>query len=210
MELGVLISGNGTNLQAMIDAIAAGTLDAHIPLVISSRPEAYGLKRAAEAGIQTMALSREVYAQDAEQANFIIASELKRAGCAYVAMAGYMRMVLPPVLDTFPDRVINIHPALLPSFPGAHGIRDTFESGAKWGGVTVHFANAVYDEGPIIAQQPVPIREDDTLETYEERIHAAEHVLYPETLQMIAQGRVHVVVNEAGRRVVRIDPAPCE
>lgn len=205
MELGVLISGSGTNLQAMIDAITAGELHAHIPLVISSRPEAYGLKRAAEAGIQTMALSREVYERDALQANRIIAAEFERAGCEYVVMAGYMRMVLAPLLDAFPDRVVNIHPALLPSFPGAHGIRDTFESGVRWGGVTVHLADADYDRGPIIAQQPVPIYQGDTIEDYEQRIHETEHQMYPATLELIAQGRVHVVTNAAGRRVVRID-----
>lgn len=208
MELGVLISGSGTNFQAMIDAIDAGSLDAHIALVISSRPDAYGLKRAADAGIQTMALSREVYERDALQANRIIATELEQAGCGYVAMAGYMRMVLAPLLDAFPDRVVNIHPALLPSFPGAHGIRDTFEAGVKWGGVTVHLADADYDQGPIIAQQPVQIFEDDTIERYEQRIHEVEHRLYPAALQLIAQGRVHVVSNLAGRRVVHVDDAP--
>lgn len=206
IRLGVLISGSGTNLQAIIDAIAAGQLDASIELVISSKPEAYGLKRAEKAGIPTMALSHEVY-EDAMQANEIIAGELRRAGCDYVVMAGYMRMVLEPVLLAFENRVINIHPALLPSFPGAHGIADAYLSGVKVTGVTVHFANAAYDEGPIIAQRAVPIREEDTLETLEARIHEVEHVIYPETLQLIAQDRVHLVVNERGRIVTEIDPA---
>lgn len=206
IKLGVLISGSGTNLQAIIDAIEADQLDASIELVISSKPEAYGLKRAEKAGIPTMALSREVY-EDAMQANEIIAGELRRAGCDYVVMAGYMRMLLEPVLLAFENRVINIHPALLPSFPGAHGIADAYLSGVKVTGVTVHFANAAYDEGPIIAQRAVPIREEDTLETLEERIHEVEHVIYPETLQLIAQDRVHLVVNERGRIVTEVDPA---
>lgn len=206
IKLGVLISGSGTNLQAIIDAIEADRLDASIELVISSKPEAYGLKRAEKAGIPTMALSREVY-EDAMQANEIIAGELRRAGCDYVVMAGYMRMLLEPVLLAFENRVINIHPALLPSFPGAHGIADAYLSGVKVTGVTVHFANAAYDEGPIIAQRAVPIREEDTLETLEERIHEVEHVIYPETLQLIAQDRVHLVVNERGRIVTEVDPA---
>ena len=127
IKLGVLISGSGTNLQAIIDAIAVGTLDASVELVISSKPDAFGLKRAEQAGIPTMALSREVY-EDPIAADEIIAGELRRAGCDYVVMAGYMRMVHEPVLLAFEDRVVNIHPALLPSFKGAHGIADAFIS----------------------------------------------------------------------------------
>lgn len=204
IRLGVLISGNGTNLQAIIDAIGAGELDASVELVVSSKPDAYGLKRAQQAGIQTMALSPDVYASDALGADLIIAQELRNAGCDYVAMAGYMRMLRSPMLEIFEDRVINIHPALLPSFPGAHGIADAFAAGVKYTGVTVHFANAVYDEGPIIAQQPVRIEEDDTLETLETKIHEVEHAIYPQTLQLISQGRVNIVTNDSGRRVVRI------
>lgn len=191
IRLGVLISGSGTNLQAIIDAIASGALDAEVVLVVSSKPDAYGLKRAQEAGISTMGLIREVY-NDREAADRLIANEMQRAGAEYLVMAGYMRMVNAPLLDAFPDRVINIHPALLPAFPGAHGIADAFAAGVKVTGVTVHFANAVYDEGPIIAQRPVEIREDDTLESLEERIHAVEHELYPQALQLIAQGRVSI------------------
>jgi phosphoribosylglycinamide formyltransferase-1 len=116
-------------------------------------------------------------------------------------MAGYMRLLGSEVLEAFSDRVVNIHPALLPSFAGAHGIRDAFEHGVKVTGVTVHFANEVFDDGAIIAQECVPIAEDDTLDTLEARIHAVEHRLYPEALQLIAQGRVSV----EGRRV-RVAP----
>ncbi|NTU89162.1 MAG: phosphoribosylglycinamide formyltransferase [Actinobacteria bacterium] len=147
IKLGVLISGGGTNLQALIDAIVARELDASIEIVISSKEDAYGLKRAVAAGIPTMALSREVY-KDSRQADEIIASELRRAGCDYVVMAGYMRMVTEPILLAFENRVINIHPALLPSFPGAHGIADAFNAGVKVTGVTVHFADHEYDKGP--------------------------------------------------------------
>ncbi|MDR3307571.1 MAG: phosphoribosylglycinamide formyltransferase [Coriobacteriales bacterium] len=191
IKLGVLLSGSGTNLQALIDAIAAHTLDASIELVIASKPDAYGLKRAQTAGIPTMSMTQELY-NNPSQANEIIAGELKRASVDYVVMAGYMRMVTAPLLDAFPNRVINIHPALLPSFPGAHGIADAFNAGVKVTGVTVHFANAAYDEGPIIAQRAIPIEEDDTLDTLEARIHAVEHTLYPQTLQLIAQGRVTI------------------
>lgn len=191
VKLGVLISGSGTNLQAIIDAIAEGSLDAEIRVVISSRPDAYGLVRAKEAGIQTIALSKDVYA-DPDIANEVIATELVHAGCDYVVMAGYMRMLGEAVLVAFPDRVLNLHPALLPSFKGAHAIRDAFDAGVKVTGVTVHFANAEYDKGPIVAQRAVDIAEDDTLESLEEKIHAVEHELYPEVLRWIAAGRVSV------------------
>lgn len=191
LKIGVLISGSGSNLQAIIDEIAAGRLDAEIRVVISSRPDAYGLVRAKEAGIQTIALSKDVYA-DYEAANEAIATELVHAGCEYVVMAGYMRMVTDPILDAFPDRVLNLHPALLPSFKGAHAIRDAYEAGVKVTGVTVHFANAEYDKGPIVAQRAVEIAEDDTLDSLEEKIHAVEHVIYPEVLQLISEGRVSV------------------
>lgn len=191
VKLGVLISGSGTNLQAIIDAIAEGSLDAEIRVVISSRPDAYGLVRAKEAGIQTIALSKDVYA-DPDIANEVIATELVHAGCDYVVMAGYMRMLGEAVLVAFPDRVLNLHPALLPSFKGAHAIRDAYEAGVKVTGVTVHFANAEYDKGPIVAQRAVDIAEDDTLESLEEKIHDVEHELYPEVLRWIAAGRVSV------------------
>ena len=161
LAIGVLLSGSGTNLQALIDAIAAGEL------------------------------SREMYA-DPLQADEIIAGELLRAGVDYVVMAGYMRMVHAPLLATFPNRVVNIHPALLPSFQGAHGIEDAYNRGVKVTGVTVHFANEVYDQGPIIAQEIVRIEEGMSLEELESGIHAVEHVLYPSVVQLLAEGRVRV------------------
>lgn len=191
IKLGVLISGSGTNLQALIDAIAAGKLDASIELVVSSRPSAYGLKRAEAAGIQTLTLSKEIYA-DPIVADEVIATELRRAGVDYVLMAGYMRMVHDPILASFPNRVVNIHPALLPSFKGAHAIQDAFDCGVKVTGVTVHFANSDYDCGPIIAQQPVEVEEGWTVDQLEARIHEIEHQLYPHVAQLLAEGRVHV------------------
>lgn len=191
IKLGVLISGSGTNLQALIDAIAAGKLDATIELVVSSRPNAYGLKRAEAAGIQTLTLSKEIYA-DPMVADEVIATELRRAGVDYVLMAGYMRMVHDPILASFPNRVVNIHPALLPSFKGAHAIQDAFDYGVKVTGVTVHFANSDYDRGPIIAQRPVAVEEGWTVDQLEARIHEVEHQLYPHVAQLLAEGRVHV------------------
>ena len=191
LKIGVLVSGSGTNLQAFIDAIAAKELDAEIVLVVSSRPDAYGIERAKAANIPVLVLNKGVYA-DPEAADVRIVVALQEAGAKYVFMAGYMRMVTPVMLDAFPNRVVNLHPALLPSFKGAHGIQDAFDAGVKYTGVTVHFANAEYDKGPIIAQEPVAVLESDTVETLEERIHAVEHRLYPATAQLIAQGRVHV------------------
>lgn len=202
LKIGVLLSGSGTNLQAIIDQIAAGQLNAQIELVVSSRPSAYGLKRAEAAGIQTLTLSKDVYA-DPIAADEVIAHALLERGCEYVVMAGYMRMVHAPLLATFKNRVVNLHPALLPSFQGAHAIQDAFDRGAKVTGVTVHFANEVYDQGPLIAQQALAVEEDWDVDTLEEHIHAIEHVLYPQTIQMLADGRVHVLAN--GK--VAIDPA---
>jgi len=195
--LGVLISGGGTNLQALIDRIAEGTLDARIALVVSSRADAYGLKRAEAAGIQTLTLSREIYA-DPETADEIIAAELQRYGVDYVIMAGYMRMVHGPILAAFPNRVVNIHPALLPSFKGAHAIQDAFDYGAKVTGVTVHFADNSYDCGPIIAQRSLAVGEGWDVSELETHIHEIEHALYPDVVQLLAKGRVRVV----GRKVV--------
>jgi len=189
IKLGVLLSGSGTNLQAIIDAINGSELDAQIQLVVSSKPDAYGLTRAKQAGIPTLALSKEDYA-DPLAADERIAGALQDAGVDYVVMAGYMRMVRAPLLKAFPNRIINIHPALLPSFPGAHGIADAFAYGVKLTGVTVHFANEDYDKGAIIAQEAVAIAEDDTLESLEAKIHTVEHQLYPHVLNLIAQGRV--------------------
>ena len=191
IKLGVLLSGSGTNLQAIIDAIQAGTLDATIELVVSSRPSAYGLKRAEAAGLQTLTLSKETY-EDSFVADMVIATELKRYNVDYVVMAGYMRKVGVPILNTFLNRVLNLHPALLPSFRGAHAIQDAYEYGVKVTGVTVHLANADYDRGPIIAQRPVVVEEGWTVDQLEEAIHQVEHKLYPEVLQLFAQDRVHV------------------
>ena len=201
IRLGVLISGSGSNLQALIDRIAAGTLDATIELVVSSRPSAYGLKRAEEAGLQTLTLSKELYAEP-EAADRIIASALMERKVDYVIMAGYMRKVHAPLLDAFPNRIVNLHPALLPSFKGAHAIQDAFTCGVKVTGVTVHFADEHYDCGPIIAQRALAVEEGWDVVELERHIHEIEHVLYPDAVQLLAEGRVHVRENGT----VAIDP----
>lgn len=190
LKIGVLLSGSGTNLQAIIDAIVGG-LPTDIVLVVSSRPDAYGIERARAAGIPTLVMNREKYA-DVLAADAQIVEALRKAGAEYVVMAGYMRKVTSVMLDAFPNRVLNLHPALLPSFKGAHAIADAFNAGVKVTGVTVHFANADYDKGPIVAQRAVPVAESDTLDTLEAKIHDVEHVLYPEVIGLIAEGRVAV------------------
>ena len=199
LKIGVLLSGSGTNLQAIIDEAAAG-LPVDIVHVVSSRPDAYGIERARAAGIPVTVLNREAYA-DVHAADERIVCALRDAGAEYVVMAGYMRMVTDVLLEAFPNRILNLHPALLPSFKGAHAIQDAFDYGVKVTGVTVHFANEEYDKGPIVAQRAVVVREDDTVDTLEARIHEVEHELYPQVLGWIAAGRVEV--SESGRVAVK-------
>lgn len=196
VRFGVLVSGSGTNLQAIIDACASGEIAGGVAVVLSNKLDAFGLERARRSGIPAVFVDPKGHA-DAAGYNAALRDVLQAHGVEYVVMAGYMKLLGTEVLDAYPDRVINIHPALLPSFPGAHGIRDAFEHGVKITGVTVHFANEVFDEGPIIAQEAVPVREDDTLESLETRIHEVEHRLYPAALAAIADGRATI----EGRRV---------
>ena len=191
LKIGVLLSGSGTNLQAIIDAAANDGLPVDIVQVVSSRPDAYGIERARKAGIPVTVLNRDVYA-DPVEADRRIAETLRYAHAEYVVMAGYMRKVTPVLLDAFPDRVLNLHPALLPSFKGAHAIQEAFDAGVKVTGVTVHFANEDYDKGPIVAQRAVEVREDDTHDDLEARIHEVEHELYPQVLRLVAEGRIGV------------------
>lgn len=181
IKLGVLISGSGSNLQAVIDAIAGGRLDASVELVISSNADAFGLQRAERVGIESAVVSRTTHPVKSECDKEIARLLLERE-VDYVVMAGYMRLLGTEVLEAFPSRVINLHPALLPAFKGAHAIEDALEAGVKVTGVTVHYANEVFDEGPIIAQRAVEIFEDDTLDSLALRIHALEHELLPEVL----------------------------
>jgi phosphoribosylglycinamide formyltransferase 1 len=189
MRIGVLISGSGTNLQAMIDAAGEGRLDADIAVVISNKEDAYGLVRARKADVPAVWIDRTEYSTFRAY-NEAIRDVLVEYEVDVVAMAGYMRLLSKEVLDAFPDRVINIHPSLLPAFPGPSGIREAFEYGVKVTGVTIHFANEQFDEGPIIAQGVVVVDEDDTVESLEAKIHELEHRLYPAVLQLIAEDRI--------------------
>ena len=191
LKVAVLLSGSGTNLQAIIDAVADDGLPIDIVQVVSSRSGVAGIGRAERAGIPVLALEPADYA-DPEAADARIVEALQAAGAEYVVMAGYMRKVTPVMLDAFPDRVLNLHPALLPSFVGAHAIDDAYNAGVKVTGVTVHLANEEYDKGPIVAQEPVRIEEGMTLDELEGAIHAVEHVLYPRVIRQIAEGRMSI------------------
>ena len=191
LALGVLISGSGTNLQAIIDAIAAGALDARIAVVISNKAAAYGLERARKAGIPVAHIDPAVVS-DYRAYNHAIREALEAHGVELVVMAGYMRLLGTEVLRAFPGAVINLHPALLPAFPGASAIHDAFEWGVKVTGVTVHFADEEFDRGPIICQEAVRIDESDTVETLESKIHEVEHRLLPEAIGLIVAARIRV------------------
>lgn len=205
----VLASGNGSNLQALIDAVAAGVLDARIALVVVNRRAAYARERAAKAGIPCryeplrpwLERGQERVEYDAHLAQ-LIAAETPDA----LVMAGWMHVCSDAFVHQFPNRIINIHPALLPAFPGAHAISDALAHGVKVTGVTVMYVwpggLTNYDNGPIILQEAVPVRDDDTEETLGERLHAVEHRLLPEALRLHLTGRLHV----EGRHV-RVQPA---
>lgn len=198
LKCGVLLSGSGTNFQAILDEAQRG-LPVQVVLVVASNPDAFGIERARKTGIPTLVLERSAY-EDAHAVDETIVDALHEAGAEWVVMAGYMRKVTPVMLNAFPDRVLNLHPALLPSFPGAHAIQDAWDAGVKVTGVTVHLANEEYDKGPIVAQRAVPVLEHDTRDALEARIHAVEHELYPQVLRAIAEGRM--TMDE--RRIIHI------
>lgn len=191
MKLAVFISGTGTNMVAIHNAIKAGELDATIELIVSSNDHAKGIQYAQNEGLDLLVFTPADY-DDPEAVDARIVEALNERDVDYVAMAGYMRKVTPVLLDAYPNRVVNLHPALLPAHRGAHAIQDAFEAGDEVTGITIHFANEEYDKGPIIFQQEVPVLPDDTLDDLETRIHAAEHEYYPQVLQRIAQGEVQV------------------
>ena len=198
LHLGVLGSGAGSNMQSIVDAIAAGTLDADIKVVLADVADAKILGRAKKHGIPCQFLDCAPWKTklaDAAEENCI--RILKEAGVDTVVLAGFMRIVKPKLLEAFPNRVINIHPALLPAFPGIHSWTQALDYGCKVAGVTVHFVDAGTDSGPILVQKTVPILEDDTPETLHARIQVQEHLAYPEALNIIASGKYRI----EGRRV---------
>ena len=201
--IGVLISGRGSNLQAIIDAVADGRLDARIGVVISNRADAYGLERAAKAGIDTVVMPHTQFATRADYDRALV-SELRSRGVELVCLAGFMRLLGPAFIEEFPNAVLNIHPSLLPAFPGMDAQRQAVEHGVKVSGVTVHFVTPDLDAGPIIRQEAVPVLDDDTAETLAGRILGAEHRVYPEAVRLVLEGNWRL----DGRRVVSLPGQP--
>jgi len=198
LNIGVLVSGSGTNLQSIIDACSRGELPARVACVISNKADAYALERAKKAGIPALHLDHRTYSGREGYDEAVVAA-LREFGVELVVLAGFMRIVTQVLLEAFPMAVMNIHPALLPSFPGLHAARQALEYGAKVAGCTVHFVDSGTDTGPIILQAAVPILEGDTEETLSARIQKEEHRVYPEAVRLFAQGRLSVE-----GRVVRV------
>jgi phosphoribosylglycinamide formyltransferase-1 len=186
-RLGVLISGRGSNLQALIDASRDGRLDASIVVVISNREDAAGLERARNAGIEAIALTHRGWPSRDDYDRALL-RELKARDVGLVCLAGYMRLVGESLLEAFPNAILNIHPSLLPAFPGMNAQHQAIEHGAKVSGVTVHFVTSELDGGPIILQRTVPVLDDDTDETLAARILAQEHRAYPEAVKIVLDG----------------------
>ncbi len=196
VPIGVLLSGGGTNLQSIIDAIEQGRLDAEIRTVVSNRESAYGLTRARNHHIPTTVIdhrdhpSREAYDR-------VVVEHLRSQGVELVVLAGFMRLLSPYFVQSFPNRIMNIHPALSPAFAGLHGQRQAFDYGVRFAGCTVHFVSEGCDEGPVIIQAVVPVLPDDTEETLTQRILAQEHRIYPRAIQLYSEGRLVI----EGRKV---------
>ena len=186
MVLGILGSGSGSNMQAVLDAIGAGTLDARIALVLSDNPDAFILERARKCGIETGVIDcRGFKTKFPEEAQQETAARLKAAGVELVCLAGFLRLVKRPLLDVFPNRILNIHPSLLPAFPGLESWKQALDAGATEAGCTVHFVDEGMDTGPMILQEAVPILADDTAESLHARIQVVEHRLYPEAIRQL-------------------------
>lgn len=198
LKLAVLGSGSGSNMQSIVDAIEAGTLDAEIKIVLADFPDAKILERAKKHNLKGMYLDCAPFKTKLEgAAEDRLIEILKAEGVDTVVLAGFMRIVKPKLLAAFPNRVLNIHPALLPAFPGVHSWAQALDYGCKVAGVTVHFVDAGTDSGPIIVQKAVPVLEDDTPESLHARIQVQEHIAYPEALRIIAAGNYTI----EGRRV---------
>jgi phosphoribosylglycinamide formyltransferase-1 len=195
--LGVLASGRGSNLQAILDAIEAGHCPARVAVVVSDRKDAPALERARRAGAKAVHLDPRAY-PDRVAFDDAVAEVLRQHGTELVCLAGYMRVLSAEFVRRFPGRILNVHPALLPAFPGLHAQRRALEHGVKIAGATVHFVDEGVDTGPIVLQAAVPVLDDDTEDTLAARILVEEHRLYPEAIRLYAEGRLRL----AGRRVL--------
>jgi phosphoribosylglycinamide formyltransferase-1 len=204
VNLGVLVSGSGSNLQSIIDNIERGTLPAQIRIIVSNNPGAFALERAKKHGIPTAVIEHAGFASREDYDRKLVDTLIDN-GVELVVLAGFMRVLSPFFLRSFPARVMNIHPALLPSFPGTHGQKQAFDYGVKFSGCTVHFADEGVDTGPIIIQAVVPVCDTDTEETLSQRILKEEHRIYPQAIRLYAEGKLRV----EGRKVRVLDhPQP--
>jgi phosphoribosylglycinamide formyltransferase-1 len=205
LNLGILASGRGSNFQAIIDEIEAGRLNATVKLLIVDNPDAFAIERAKRHSIEYLYIDPKVYSSKDEFFKKI-ADELKKRDVELVILAGFMRIVRKPLIDAFPNRIMNIHPALLPSFPGLHGQKQALDYGVKISGCTVHFVDEGIDTGPIIIQAAVAVSPDDTEETLSQRILRLEHKIFPEAIRLFAEGRLII----EGRKVKIKDYSPTE
>ncbi len=195
MNIAVFCSGNGSNFQAIVDSLK-DDLSTKVALMVCDNPEAFALQRARKEGIKSVLIERKKFKNKEEFENEII-KNLEQENIELICLAGFMRIIGPTLLKKYPNSIINIHPALLPAFKGAHAIRDALEAKAKTTGVTVHFVDREMDHGPIILQETVEIGENDTEESLAERIHKIEHQLYPKTIKLFVAGKLKI----EGRKV---------
>ena len=197
LKLGVLVSGRGSNLQSIIDHCEAGKIPAEVVVVISDKENAYALERARKHGIEALFIDPKSYASK-EEFEKAMGDELEKRGVELICLAGFMRILSPYFVNRFKNRIINIHPALLPSFPGLHGQKQAVDHAVKIAGCTVHFVDEGVDSGPIIIQAAVPVFSDDDEDTLAARILKCEHKIYPMAIKLIAEGRVEI----QGRKVI--------
>lgn len=197
VSIAVLVSGNGSNFQAIVDAIESGRIkNARIACLISNKADAFALERAEKHAITTFVLDHKAYA-NRQAYDSALVELLQQQGVQLVILAGFMRLLSPVMIDAFPNAIMNIHPALLPSFPGLDAQQQAFDYGARYTGCTVHFVDKGTDTGPIILQAVVPILDGDTIDTLTQRIHGEEHRTYVEAVRLFCEGRLHV----EGRKV---------
>ncbi|MFH1075544.1 MAG: phosphoribosylglycinamide formyltransferase [Pseudomonadota bacterium] len=191
MNIAIFCSGNGTNLQAIIDAKKRGDIKGELRLIVSDVGGCFALKRAEKAGIKTLVVERKDFKTKKEFEDVIL-KRLKEEKIDLIVLAGYMKLLSADFVNKYKNRILNIHPALLPAFKGTHGIRDAFLYGAKVTGPTVHFVTPDMDAGPVILQSPVMVREDDTDQTLAEAIHREEHKIYPRAIQLFIEGKLKI------------------
>jgi phosphoribosylglycinamide formyltransferase-1 len=191
MNIAIFASGNGSNFQAIAEAVKKGKIKANLVLLVCDKPTAYVLERAKKLGVETFLIERKNFSTK-EYYEKAIVKKLKEKGIGLIALAGYMKIVGPDILKPYKNKILNIHPALLPSFKGADGIKDALEYGVKVTGVTVHFVDEETDHGPIIMQSAIEVADDDTEQTLAEKIHKVEHKIYPEAIRLFVEGRLTI------------------